>query len=144
MVQWISVLPGFMGGCRGRRHFQRVQHAGRYIGVERNNPDFAEVARLFGAHDERMEDPGGLRPAMEEALNTGKPAVLAVIIDRNEDAEIRTDLLPYFKEASFFLLWSLGFSRVRHASRMAHEIADPSCSSSTGSSLLARFLAVGA
>ncbi len=66
------------------RHFQKNQHGGRYIGVEHNNPDFAEMAKLFGAHGERVEDPARLRPALEEAFASGKPAVLDVIIDRDE------------------------------------------------------------
>ncbi|MFQ5850020.1 MAG: thiamine pyrophosphate-binding protein [Candidatus Binatia bacterium] len=66
------------------RHFQRMQHGGRYIGVDHANPDFAGVAKLFGAHGERVEDPARLRPALKEAFASGKPAVLDVIIDRNE------------------------------------------------------------
>lgn len=66
------------------RHFQRTQHGGRYIGVEHNNPDFAELARLFGAHGERVEEPARVRPALEAAFASGKPAVLDVLIDRNE------------------------------------------------------------
>jgi acetolactate synthase I/II/III large subunit len=66
------------------RHFQRTQHGGRYIGVEHNNPDFGALARLFGAHGERVEEPAKLRPALEKAFASGKPAVLDVIIDRNE------------------------------------------------------------
>ena len=66
------------------RHFQRTQHGGRYIGVEHGNPDFAGLAKLFGAHGERVEDPARLRPALKEAFASGKPAVLDVIIDRNE------------------------------------------------------------
>ncbi len=66
------------------RHFQRTQQGGRYIGVEHGNPDFAELARLFGAHGERVEEPARVRPALEAAFASGKPAVLDVIIDRNE------------------------------------------------------------
>ena len=66
------------------RHFQRMQHGARYLGVEHGNPDFAELAKLFGAHGERVEDPARLRPALEAAFASGKPAVLDVIIDRNE------------------------------------------------------------
>jgi len=66
------------------RHFQRTQHGGRYIGVEHGNPDFAGLAKLFGAHGERVEEPARLRPALEKAFASGKPAVLDVIIDRNE------------------------------------------------------------
>ena len=91
-----------------------------------------------------MEVPGGLRPAMEEALTSGTPAVLDVFKDRNETPKSVRTFYQKLQSASFFLPWSRDFSRVRHANRMAHEIAEPSGSSSTGSSLLARFLAVGA
>jgi acetolactate synthase-1/2/3 large subunit len=39
---------------------------------------FAEL----GCHTEHVEQPGDLRPALERALNSGKPAVVNVIGDK--------------------------------------------------------------
>ena len=64
------------GNIRDR---QRADHAERYIGVRYGNPDFAEFARLLGAHGERVERSEDLEPALERALAAGKPAVVDVV-----------------------------------------------------------------
>jgi acetolactate synthase-1/2/3 large subunit len=69
------------GNTRDR---QRVAHGGRYHGVFYGNPDFAEFARLLGAHGERVERAEQLVPAIERALHSGLPAVVDVIQDRFE------------------------------------------------------------
>lgn len=69
------------GNTRDR---QRVAHGGRYLGVFYDNPDFAEFARLNGAHGERVTDADELAPAIERAFDSGLPAVIDVIQDRHE------------------------------------------------------------
>jgi acetolactate synthase-1/2/3 large subunit len=69
------------GNTRDR---QRFAHEGRYNGVFYGNPDFAEFARLLGAHGERVEDPAELVPALERSLASGLPSVVDVIQDRFE------------------------------------------------------------
>jgi acetolactate synthase I/II/III large subunit len=63
---------------------QQTKFGGRLIGCEFDNPDFAEVARLFGAMGERVVEPGQLRPAFERALTAGGPAVIDVHVDPDE------------------------------------------------------------
>ena len=69
------------GNTRDR---QRTAHGGRYVGVFYENPDFAAYARLLGAHGERVTADADLRPALERALASGRPAVVDVIQDRQE------------------------------------------------------------
>jgi acetolactate synthase-1/2/3 large subunit len=69
------------GNTRDR---QKVAHGGRFHGVFYGNPDFAEFARLLGAHGERVERAQQLVPALERALASGRPAVVDVIQDRFE------------------------------------------------------------
>lgn len=69
------------GNTRDR---QRTAHGQRYYGVFYDNPDFAEFARLHGAHGERVTRPEGLVPAIERALAAGQPAVVDVVQDRHE------------------------------------------------------------
>ena len=71
---------------------QRSAHGGRYFGVFYGNPDFAEFARLLGAHGERVERSEELVPALERAMESGKPAVVDVIQDRFEG--LPGDLAP--------------------------------------------------
>ena len=69
------------GNTRDR---QRIAHGGRYLGVFYGNPDFAEFARLLGAHGERVEKSGDLAGAIDRAVTSGKPAVIDVIQDAHE------------------------------------------------------------
>jgi acetolactate synthase-1/2/3 large subunit len=69
------------GNTRDR---QRAAHGQRYFGVFYDNPDFAEFARLHGAHGERVTRAEGLVPALERALASGRPAVVDVLQDKHE------------------------------------------------------------
>ena len=60
---------------------QLKTYGGRVIGSEYSNPDFAQLAKLFGAHGERVEKTAEIVPAMKRALDSGLPSVLDVIVD---------------------------------------------------------------
>jgi acetolactate synthase-1/2/3 large subunit len=77
------------GNTRDR---QRTAHGGRYHGVFYGNPDFAEFARLLGAHGERVEHDRDLLPAIKRALDSGLPAVIDCIQDQHEG--LPPDLVP--------------------------------------------------
>ena len=47
------------------------------------NPDFAMLAKSYGAEGFRIEDPKQLKSTLEKALASGKPTVLDVIMDPN-------------------------------------------------------------
>ena len=54
----------------------------RYIGMDFEQPfDLAAIARAMGVHGERIEDPSDLGPALGRARDSGKPALLDVVID---------------------------------------------------------------
>lgn len=61
------------GGWAG----QGVMTAGRDLGFSR----YDEMAKVFGAHGEFVEKPEDIRPALERAAASGKPAVVNVIVD---------------------------------------------------------------
>ncbi len=52
---------------------------GRAYGYEIASPDFAGLARGFGAFGIRVEEPGKLAGALREALSAGQPAIVDVI-----------------------------------------------------------------
>lgn len=56
-----------------------VMNAGRDLGFSR----YDEMAKVFGAHGEFVERPEDIRPALERAAASGKPAVVNVITDPN-------------------------------------------------------------
>jgi len=78
--------------CRLRRDRQRHvrndpdaserRYPDRVVGSSLSNPDFAALARAFGAHGETVRHTGEFAPAFERALNAGCPALLHVVLDR--------------------------------------------------------------
>lgn len=54
---------------------------GRYLGVDFHYPDFARIARDFGAWGQRIKSVEQLRPGLIEALGADRPAVLDVMTD---------------------------------------------------------------
>jgi acetolactate synthase-1/2/3 large subunit len=66
---------------------QKARYGGRMIGTEFKdpdgewyNPDFAAVAQAHGMAGQRIEKPGDFKPALEKALDSGKPYLLDVIV----------------------------------------------------------------
>lgn len=75
-------------GLGNERAFQKELYGGRFFGVDYGDVDFAALARVFGAHGERVTEPSLLLPAIRRALESGKPAVVDVIIDQNTLAPV--------------------------------------------------------
>ena len=70
-------------GLGNERAFQNELYGGRTFAVDYGDVDFAALARVLGAYGERVDQPGGLLPALQRALASGKPAVVDVVIDQN-------------------------------------------------------------
>src|SRR6266545_3698531 len=63
------------------RMHQEREYPGRVYGTSLKNPDFAALARAYGAHGETVEETAGFAPAFERAAASGKPALIEVRID---------------------------------------------------------------
>ena len=85
------------------RAHQERHHPGRTIGTDMVNPNFAELARAYGAEGIRVETTADFKPALERALkvtqNEGRPAVLDVLTDK-ENISIGTTLTDLRAAAS--------------------------------------------
>jgi acetolactate synthase-1/2/3 large subunit len=75
-------------GLGNERAFQNELYGGRFFGVDYGDVDFAALARVFGAHGERVEEPREVLPAIRRALESGKPAVVDVVIDQKTLAPV--------------------------------------------------------
>lgn len=60
---------------------KRVEAYGNVMGVDHGNPDFAKLADLFGCRGFRVDSPGQFDAALRDALATGAPCVIDVILD---------------------------------------------------------------
>ena len=75
-------------GLGNERAFQKELYGGRLFGVDYGDVDFAALARVFGAHGERVEQPSEVLPAIKRALASGLPAVVDVVIDQDKLAAV--------------------------------------------------------
>ena len=48
---------------------------------DKYNPDFALLAKSYGAEGYRVENPKELKPVLEKAIASGRPTVLDVFMD---------------------------------------------------------------
>jgi len=64
------------------RMHQERGYAGRVSGTDVSNPDFAALARAYGAHGETVTRTAGFAPAFERVLAAGRPALLELALDR--------------------------------------------------------------
>ena len=68
------------GAYGAQRLCQQRDYGGRLIGVTHNNPDFAELAKLYGAEGRTVRAIGEFRPAFETLLESKRVGVLDVHI----------------------------------------------------------------
>ena len=75
-------------GLGNERAFQNEHYGGRFFAVDYNNPDFGALAKVFGCYGEQVKRPGDLEGAIQRALDSGKPAIVDVLIDQNTLAPV--------------------------------------------------------
>jgi acetolactate synthase I/II/III large subunit len=78
----------FNNGMYGTiRMHQEKHYPARVSGTELVNPDFAALARAYGAHGDMVDATGDFAPALQRALahieQTGMPALIELRYDRN-------------------------------------------------------------
>lgn len=72
----VVVNNGGYGAIRG----SQLRLFGRAVGTDLHNPSFADYARAFGAHAERIEETGAFLPALERALDAAGPSLLELVL----------------------------------------------------------------
>jgi thiamine pyrophosphate-dependent acetolactate synthase large subunit-like protein len=75
-------------GLGNERAFQKELYGGRLFAVDYGDVDFAALARVLGAHGERVTAPADVLPAVRRALESGRPAVVDVVIDADTHAAV--------------------------------------------------------
>lgn len=68
-------------------YVKALQHlmygAGAYHASDLAETNYADVARAFGCHGVRVEEPGELEPALQAAIGTPGPSVVDVVVTRD-------------------------------------------------------------
>ena len=81
------------------RYDQEFNYGGRVVGTTLAHSDYAAMARAFGAHGERVEDPADLSDAIARAFENA-PAVVDVVTSQNvasSDADKGLGFVPEFQ-----------------------------------------------
>jgi acetolactate synthase-1/2/3 large subunit len=65
------------------RMHQERDYPGRISGTTLKNPDFAALARAYGAHGETVTETAQFIGALERSLRSKKPALIELVIDPN-------------------------------------------------------------
>jgi acetolactate synthase-1/2/3 large subunit len=63
------------------RMHQERNYPGHGYATELTNPDFAALARAYGAHGETVKSTEEFSPAFERSLASGLPALIHILID---------------------------------------------------------------
>lgn len=66
---------------------QKFCYNSRFIGVDFTDARYDKIAEAMGCYGERVEDPKEIVPALQRAVDSGRPAVLDVIIDSTINLE---------------------------------------------------------
>ncbi len=72
------------------RMHQERHYPHRVTGTELRNPDFAALARAYGAYGELVSDQASFAPAVERALSAGGPALIEVRTDLEQISPVKT------------------------------------------------------
>jgi thiamine pyrophosphate-dependent acetolactate synthase large subunit-like protein len=76
---------GGWGMCKAGAWALYGEKANDGIDQDFSSADYAEIAKGFGCYGERVENPRDIKPALDRAFNSGKPAVL----------DVKTQLVPH-------------------------------------------------
>ncbi len=71
-------------GILGMIKFEQEIMGHPEFGIEFHNPNYAEFAKACGGFGIRVTEPGQLEDAMRQAYNSGQPAIVEVMAERNE------------------------------------------------------------
>jgi acetolactate synthase I/II/III large subunit len=63
------------------KELQHLYHDQRYFSVDFNRVNYAAIAEGFGIRGRHVEDPAQLKPVIQEALASGKPAFVNVVTE---------------------------------------------------------------
>ncbi len=54
--------------------------------------DFVKFAEAYGAYGQRVETPEDIKPALQRAVESGRPSIVEIIVERDTDASMGTSI----------------------------------------------------
>jgi tartronate-semialdehyde synthase len=84
----VIVNNGYLSLIRQNQRYAYEFEYGVDLTYDGRGVDFVRLAEAFGAHAERVTEPGEIRGALDRAARCGRPAVIDIIVDRQSDASM--------------------------------------------------------
>jgi thiamine pyrophosphate-dependent acetolactate synthase large subunit-like protein len=82
--------------CWGaEKAYQRDFFGSRFVGSDLTNPDFAAIAKAYGARGFRTDSPAELSEVVAAALEADVPTVIDVDIRQDTMTSLRRDFFPH-------------------------------------------------
>ena len=88
----IIVNNGYLSLIRQNQRYAYEYEYGVDLTYDGLGVDFVKLAESFGCYAERVTEPGDLRGAFERAVESGVPAVIDVIVERETDGAMGAGL----------------------------------------------------
>ena len=84
----VIINNGYLSLIRQNQRYAYEYEYGVDLTYDGLGIDFVKLAESFGAYGERVTEPDEIREAFERAVQSGKPAVVDVIVERETDASM--------------------------------------------------------
>jgi len=81
---WCILDDQQLGAIRHRQRVMPGRVLERYARLDLDNPDFVKFAEAAGIRGERVEKPGEIQPAVKRAIESNRPSVIDIMVDREE------------------------------------------------------------
>lgn len=88
----VIINNGYLSLIRQNQRYAYEYEYGVDLTYDGLGIDFVRLAESFGAYGERVTQPGEIRAAFQRALDSGKPAVLDIIVERETDCAMGASL----------------------------------------------------
>jgi acetolactate synthase-1/2/3 large subunit len=81
---WCILDDQQLGAIRHRQRVMPGRVLERYARLDLDDPDFVKFAEAVGVRGERVEKPGEIQPAVKRAIESNRPSVIDIVVDREE------------------------------------------------------------
>jgi tartronate-semialdehyde synthase len=88
----VIINNGYLSLIRQNQRYAYEYEYGVDLTYDGRGVDFVRLAEAFGAHGERVIEPRELAPAFYRAVNSNRPAVVDVIVERETDGAMGASL----------------------------------------------------
>jgi len=88
----VVVNNGYLSLIRQNQKYGYGYEYGVNLWYDGYMADFVKYAEAFGCYAERVEKPDDIKPAFKRAVESGRPALIDIIVERHTDCSMGPSL----------------------------------------------------